>query len=440
MIESLDFQNAGSEHFAQTLRTLGQRLTRTEQLRDRELLAYQTSAAAKLLTHARETSDFYRNRLPATLPTMDANFWADIPILTRNEADANREKLKSRRTPPEAGPVVEGQTTGSTGTPLRFKTNVAVRIMTLALNQRMFRWWRVDGDKTLAMIFHDRTERSAPRCITSGGWHSAHPHGKSYSLSSDYELGALLDFLVDRRPQYFAAYPNVHRELATLARARRVGLQFELLFSFGGAVSEDTRELCRSTFQSEIADTYGCLEIGHIAAQCPDCGEYHISAENCFVEIIGDSGAPALPGETGRVIVTSLRNYAMPLIRYQLGDLAEVGTRSPACGRGLPTLRRILGRDRNIFRFRDGTRVYPTVRRFYQFLDAKQFQVVQTDFEHVEIRYVPEKSARPADLVGLTERLRGALHQQVNVTLRPVDAIERSPSGKYEDFVSLVAE
>ena len=104
-----------------------------------------------------------------------------------------------------------------------------------------------------------------------------------------------------------------------------------------------TRELCRSAFGAEIADTYGAQEAGHIAAQCPDCGDYHLSADASVIEILRDDGSPAAAGETGRVIVTPLHNYAMPLVRYELGDYAEVGTSAPACERTLPTLRRNSG-------------------------------------------------------------------------------------------------
>jgi len=130
----------------------------------------------------------------------------------------------------------------------------------------------------------------------------------------------------------------------------------------------------------------------------------------------------------------------MPLIRYELGDLAEVGTAHPSCGRGLPTLRRILGRYRNLFRFRDGKRVWPVFTNFqvHEFVPLKQMQVVQIDLDHVEIRYVPDGSDRPIDLLGLTHSVRTTLDQPVEVTLRPVERIERSPSGKYEDCVSLV--
>jgi phenylacetate-coenzyme A ligase PaaK-like adenylate-forming protein len=142
-------------------------------------------------------------------------------------------------------------------------------------------------------------------------------------------------------------------------------------------------------------------------------------------------------------VVTPLFNYAMPLIRYELGDMAEVGTASPLCGRGLPTLRRILGRYRNMFRYRDGSTSWPAATgfRLANFIALRQFQVVQTDFNHVEIRYVADDDAagRPIDLAALTERVRRVLRQPVDVSVRRVSQIERSSNGKYEDCISLVA-
>jgi phenylacetate-CoA ligase len=213
------------------------------------------------------------------------------------------------------------------------------------------------------------------------------------------------------------------------------------VFGFGLVVDDEARGLCRTEFGAEIADTYGAEEAGHFASQCPECGEYHVSAEAMRVEILRADGSPAPPGEIGRVVVTSLYNYAQPLIRYEIGDLAEVGSEPSACGRGLPTLRRILGRYRNVFRFRDGTIRSPSVARFglRDFIPLKQAQVVQLDIDRIEIRWVPDGSDRPIDLASLTAQIRSVLRQPVDVSLRRVDAIERSPSGKFEDCISLVA-
>ena len=88
---------------------------------------------------------------------------------------------------------------------------------------------------------------------------------------------------------------------------------------------------------------YTCQEAGYLALQCPDYPHFHVQSENVLLEVVDDVGQPCGPGEVGRVLITSLNNFATPLIRYELGDYAEVGAPCP-CGRGLPVLKRIMGR------------------------------------------------------------------------------------------------
>ena len=92
---------------------------------------------------------------------------------------------------------------------------------------------------------------------------------------------------------------------------------------------------------------YSSQEVGYIALECPTGESYHVQAENVLVEVLDDQDRPCSPGDVGRVVVTALHNFATPLLRYDIGDYAEVGAPCP-CGRGLPALRRIMGRQRNM--------------------------------------------------------------------------------------------
>jgi phenylacetate-CoA ligase len=427
------------------VRRFSQRLGRTERLTPDELLAFRAPLITKLLVHARSNTDFYRERLhfDFNVPEKLEKIWSEIPILSRAQAVANWERLKSRMVPADSGPVIKGETSGSTGMALRFQTSGSSLTADQALTERMFRWWSVDGKKSMANIAYDKTGNAAPpHGRTTRGWHSARPNGMKYFLSHVVDIDRQLDWLVARKPNYLASYSSILKELAVTAPRRGIELKFDLIFPCGAVFDADTRAACRSAFGAESADTYGAQEVGHIAAQCPDCGEYHISAEASVVEVLRDNGSPAIPGETGRVIVTPLYNYAMPLVRYELGDMAEVGAATPSCGRRLGTLRRIRGRYRHLFRFRDGTKVWPFVANFClsQFVPLRQYQVVQTDFDHIEIKYVPEPGSmdHPIDVEALTQRVRTVLGQPVEVAVHAVEAIERSRSGKFEDCISLV--
>jgi phenylacetate-CoA ligase len=419
---------------------MGQRLARTETATPPELTALRAPLVADFLAHARRNVPFYRDRLDLASPEAIGQAWSRIPILTRAEAARNRDRLMSENVPPSAGKVIEKETSGSTGMPLRYRSTMAFDAANCALTERMFRWWRVDGKKAFAQIARTTKETARARDGTvAQGWHTARPNGMKYSLAHIFDIDTQLRWLVARKPAYFSSFSGIIKELAVTAQRQSVKLKFDLVFSVAAIVDAETRDLCRSVFGAEIADTYGAQEAGHLAAQCPDCGQYHLSADATVVEILREDGSPADPGEIGRIVVTPLHNYAMPLIRYELGDFAEVGS-APQCQRTLPTIRRVLGRYRNLFRFRDGTRIWPVATGFFlgNFVAHKQFQIVQTDFDHIEIRYVPDGAPGPIDLPGLTQRVRYVLRQPVEVTVHAVDKIERAVTGKFEDCISLV--
>jgi phenylacetate-CoA ligase len=139
------------------------------------------------------------------------------------------------------------------------------------------------------------------------------------------------------------------------------------------------------------------------------------------------------------VIVTSLYNYAMPFIRYEIGDYAVLGADNIECEIQLPTLSRVLGRYRNTFTLPDGRIVYPYVEigRFRDYISFTQVQVVQTEYDAIEVRYVPLDD-QAADEEGLQTYLREAIHPAMRVRAIAVSDIPRSQSGKFEDFLSLV--
>jgi phenylacetate-CoA ligase len=124
----------------------------------------------------------------------------------------------------------------------------------------------------------------------------------------------------------------------------------------------------------------------------------------------------------------------LPLIRYAIGDYAEVGGPCP-CGRGLPVLQRILGRQRNRVHLPDGRRIFPDVSALWAAIpDVEQIQLIQRSQEHVEVRYAREQSLSPAEERAGGERIHQALGNPFRQTFTRQDTIARQPNGKYETF------
>ena len=140
------------------------------------------------------------------------------------------------------------------------------------------------------------------------------------------------------------------------------------------------------------------------------------------------------------MVLTPLYNFAMPFIRYELGDFATAGPRRVKCPIKLPVLTQIMGRYRNSFTLRNGRVISPrvSVEELRKYISFVQYQVVQTAYDVIEVRYVPLDRSQQANAIGLERCVRAAIDASFSVRAVAVDDIPRSASGKFEDYLSLV--
>ena len=416
-------------------------LAETERLSPEELQAYQRRLLEPLLLHARQHVPFYAQRLAPVFPggKLDLDRFKEIPILTRAQAQANVKAMAAVDLPPHVGAVMTEETSGSTGRPFVHRRNDLVTIANLGLTDRVLRWWDFDGSKTMATFISRHPERAPPPSgATVTGWRTGFS-GLHHIIDMWADTDVQINWLLERKPHYLTAYSSTLLALAERVQRRGVSLRFERINSVATAMSDEIRQTCLEVLGVRPIDQYGAQEVGLIACECPVCGHYHVGAEAMHVEILRDDDTLCSPGEIGRVIVTSFCNYAMPFIRYEIGDYAVAGPAKVKCPVRLPTLTRVLGRYRNTFTLKDGRIIYPYVAigRFRDFIPFEQVQVVQTDYDAVEVRYVPLSKAK-ADEAGLQAYLREAIDPSLHVCAKAVDEIPRSASGKFEDFLSLV--
>jgi phenylacetate-CoA ligase len=244
--------------------------------------------------------------------------------------------------------------------------------------------------------------------------------------------------LEEERPEYLLVYPSNAAELARAALLKNVRLgSLREVRTMGEALSADTRALCREAWGAPVVDMYSAEEVGYIALQCPEHQHYHVQSESLLVEVLDDDGNACRPGETGRVVVTDLHNFAMPLVRYEIGDYAEVGTPCP-CGRGLPVLARISGRVRNMLVTADGRRYFPHfgTRSMPGLEVLRQHQFVQKSLQLVEGRLVSSRPLTTAEEEALRRHVLSRLPAGFEVRFSYCERIARSPTGKFEDFMS----
>ncbi len=406
-------------------------LAAIERLPAAQIEQLQRARLAELVRHARRTAPHYA-RLPER--------FEEIPALTRAAVREHAGDLASRDVPEEHRVTREPHSSGSTGVPVTAKIGAVQDAIIEAVSMRDHGWHGRDLTLTAASI------RAVPdgSARAPGGRRDAHwsPHPRSgplVTLDVHTPVREQLVWLAREAPAYVATYAS--NTEALVDEAARNGTRLPALRelgTFGEVLPPALRGAARRTFGVPVVDAYSSSEVGFIALQCPEHTHYHVQSESVFVEVVRDDGTPCEIGETGRVLVTPLHAFAMPLIRYDLGDYATRGAPCPT-GLGLPVLESIVGRVRNMLQLPGGDRVWPRFgsNALGRVAPVKQFRLVQHSLERVVLELVadrlsPELEARVRKVVLDTLRYPFELELEYKAE------IPRSASGKFEDCLSLI--
>ncbi len=379
--------------------------------------------------------------------TLTVERFARIPVLTRADVQQLGRALWSPAVPPRHGRIHLVSSSGSTGRPVTVgKTDVCNQLWK-AFSLRFHLWHRHDLSGKLAIIkYTDRVDAVPPTGAAGRGWGPATQDlfhtGQTALLRSSTDIASQADWLTHVAPDYLVTYPSNLLALARFFIDENLTLpSLREVSTLGESLPADLRMLCRQAWDVPLSDLYSSEETGFVALQCPHHEHYHVQCEAVLTEVLNERNEPCGPGEVGRVVVTPLHNFATPLIRYELGDYAEVGEYCD-CGRGSPVLNRILGRARNMARLPDGRLLRPSVgvTRIAEIVPVEQAQLVQRAPDHVEVRLVTHHQPDSEQ----EQRLRAVVNDNfdypMRVTFVYLREIPRSPRDKFEDFVCEIAD
>ncbi len=410
-----------------------------------QLRLWQMRQAHELLRHSLASVPHYRESLAAAgfVPErpLSEEVWRKIPLLSREDVLDAGESLHSTKLPKSHGSASWRSSSGSTGKPVKVLKSRLSAMFWDACTERDNIWHRRDMSKKLAVMRGRSARASFPEGLRSDTWGSkVFRSGPGALLRIDSTVEQQAEWLARENPHYLQTAP--HNLYALLEHCRANGIRLPNLravSSYGGMLRPEERQACREVWGVPIADIYSAEEVGYMALQCPDHEHLHVQAETVILEILDAEGRPCAPGEQGRVVVTPLHNFAQPLIRYDIGDFAEAGGPCP-CGRGLPVINRIVGRERNMLTLPSGQQVSPTfVNDLVTDLPVAQFQIAQLAPDLLEARIVARGAFGPGEEALLGQRLQERLPAAYRITFSYVAEIPRSPSGKYMDFKSEIA-
>jgi phenylacetate-CoA ligase len=245
------------------------------------------------------------------------------------------------------------------------------------------------------------------------------------------EAEAAADLLVQTASTRIHGYPSIIHSTLEVCFERSIRPPLRLITTYGEVVLPEFREFARNHFDCWIADHYGSVETGIIAAQCRDCGEYHFADRHLIPEVLKQDGTPAGAGETGKLIVTPLYNGAMPLLRYEIGDYVELGETS-SCRSSNVSIHRILGRQLDTFKLPNGNRITPRIPPgVMSELQVRQFKLIQTAIESIELHYIPLNESMQLSSETAQNLVDRYLSPTLKVTPMRVSKIPRERDGKY---------
>ncbi len=322
----------------------------TERLAADELAERQFSQLAALLAHCDRTMPFHRERLRAVDyqagRALDADGWTRVPILARADVVAAGSRLHCLSVPDQHGRTMRGAIPGPGGRPMTILATGLHAFFNDAFMLRDLLWHETDFRGKWARIAHDpATAAAGAKGTREKDWgpaiSTAFATGPAVGFDAALPVAEQAAWLARERPDFLSAPPDTLAALAGFLRDRNQKPPRLKALRCDGVAPADLALLCRDVFGHTPIMAAILPEIGCLALQCPEHGSLHVMAEGVLVEILTAEGAACATGQRGRLVATPLHNFAMPLLRYDTGLLAEPGPHC-ACGRTLPVVRRII--------------------------------------------------------------------------------------------------
>lgn len=399
----------------------------------------------RLLTHAYETVPFYQERFQALGLTpkeirSPADF-ARIPVLTKETLRTQRAGLLSSAETKRVSALASSGSSGDPLTVIRDRNSTAYH---RAAKYRGQRWFGIDIGEKEARLWGVPLDTSTRLKERVKDLLMNRFRASAYKLDRK-NLLAFYRHIARAQSSYLFGYASLVYEFGRFVLDEGLdgkGLKLKAAVTTSETLHDFQRQGIETAFACPAVNEFGCTETGIIAFQCPE-GGMHIPMESTYVEIEPDDmiGSPDL----GRVVITDLHNYAMPIIRYDIGDLAAFSDSECPCGRSLPLLKDITGRASDIIVTPDGRRIHTII--FYYILyglesrggGINKFQVVRDASNSYTMKLVRDGDFREEDFVLVKRSIAEHLGNQVEVRYQFVDTIERTEAGKHRDFVDLVA-
>lgn len=411
---------------------------------------------SNLLVHAYNNIPFYQESFKSHGVTPhDFHNIEDLqqfPILTKTDIRNNYLNLLKARNISEDRFVLT-RTSGSTGMPTQFFVDKSAFHIKQA-SRFLFDYWagirpasrrvwlsnpriadNLSNSKTTSVSLMSTIKKMGGRIIT--GAEDIY-HIPSFNIDYTNVVEIIKD-IIEFNPDYIHTYASIIAKLSK--KMKKLNMppppNLKTIIITADTITPTELDIVKEVYNCNIVNRYGCWECGDALAQ--SCSEdfftLHVNSELVFIEVVGADGKKVKPGERGKILITDYYNYAMPFIRYEIGDYAILG-KSCNLGISFPVLDRIEGRSIEFILTPSGKSISPIELGGYFFklkdyhLYIKEYQAIQYALEYIDFLIIPDKNYNVTIEKRLYYDLNSFIGEDVKVNIKIVLNIEPEKSGK----------
>lgn len=409
-------------------------------LSDQEKKNYQKQKLRKLLLHCYDYVPYYRQLFDELNLARDGDELLDkftkLPILTKEAIRKNFDSLQSEDSNYRARKPYLNTSGGSTGEPVKLVQDKDV--WTKGMASSWVDYYLITGNvpcKLIKLWGSERDILKGSQGITGylKNWVYRRIILNAFKMSEE-DMFRFVKKINAYKPELIEAYVHSLYELSKFIKQHKLEVHTPKgIIVSAGTLYPEMKELIEQTFNCKVYNRYGSREVGHMACSRGE-DELHISFWHNHLEILNDKLEPCKEGEVGKIYVTNLNNYSMPLLRYEIGDIAE--------RKNVLTLKSVLGRSSDHFVTKKGKKVHGAYFRHAIFFKdwVKNYQIIQEDYERVVFKVVPTKKyvVSKKEHEEIEQWVQKGLTTNTKVEIQLVDKIEALKSGKYRYTMSKV--
>jgi phenylacetate-CoA ligase len=401
---------------------------------EEQLKKEQLKKLKKTLTFAYENVPFYKEKFDsAKVSPKDLHKLEDLkkfPITTKKEIKSQPlKKLIRRDLDLEKCKIIP--TSGSTGNPLKMVYDEDAGDFSKAINMRSyvsnglgpFSKWASIGDA-----------KNSSKSL----WFQKIGLFNLLSINLFEPIDKQINFLEENKIKFLTGYPSQLQLISERLNKLNKKLNIKKIFSTAETLNPIQKKIISEGFNCKVIDLFGCIELNRTAWECDKNEGYHIDIDSIILEVVDDKGEEVGNNKQGNVLYTSLHNYAMPLIRYEVGDIVTKKNKKCSCGRKLPLLSHVEGRKEDFLIGKNKEKISPIKINliFRTSKGIKSYQIIQNSREKIDLKIVPNKEFSQKEINFLINELKSLFEKKSKINLKLTNSISKEGKTKLRPVIN----